>query len=124
MDAEYKALVTGADAVPAKAVEAGSGTSMQMLIGPDAGPHFAMRRFTIKPGGGMPEHTNKVEHEQYVLRGTARIGIGDKVYSVRAGDVVFIPAGVAHWYKTEGSEPFQFLCIVPNSPDEIKIIEK
>ena len=26
----------------------------------------------MEPGGGMPMHTNEVEHEQYVLRGSAR----------------------------------------------------
>ena len=36
-------------------------------------PHFAMRRFTMGEGGGMPLHTNRVEHEQYVLAGRARV---------------------------------------------------
>jgi quercetin dioxygenase-like cupin family protein len=37
--------------------------------------------------------------------------------------VVFIPAGVAHGYRTEGDGPFVFLCAVPNNPDEIRIVE-
>jgi quercetin dioxygenase-like cupin family protein len=45
----------------------------------------------MEPGGGIPEHTNTVEHEQYVLRGHAKIGIGTEELEVRAGDVVFIP---------------------------------
>jgi quercetin dioxygenase-like cupin family protein len=52
----------------------------------------------MEPGGGMPDHTNTVEHEQYVLRGHASIGIGNEVFDVRARDVVFIPEGVPHWY--------------------------
>ncbi len=52
-------------------VEAGEKTSMQVLIGSNEGPHFAMRRFCIEPGGSMPCHTNTVEHEQFVLRGRA-----------------------------------------------------
>ena len=39
----------------------------------------------MEPGGGMPKHTNAVEHEQYVLTGRAKVGIGEKVYSVEAG---------------------------------------
>ena len=104
-------------------VDAGTATERQVLIGPEEGPNFAMRRFIMEPGGGMPRHTNTVEHEQYVLRGRATIGIGDEVHEVVQGDVVFIPGGVPHWYKAEGEEPFEFLCIVPNLPDVTEILE-
>lgn len=111
------------DEVARDEVPAGKGTTRQVLIGPDEGPNFAMRRFIMQPGGGMPNHTNTVEHEQYVLRGAARIGIGDDVYEVQKGDVAYIPAGVPHWYEATGGEPFEFLCMVPNLPDEITLIE-
>lgn len=103
-------------------VKAGRDTVRQVLIGPDEAPHFAMRRFIMQAGGGMPNHTNTVEHEQYVLRGQARVGIGAEVFEVRAGDVVFIPAGVPHWYEAGGAEPFEFLCLVPNLPDRTELV--
>jgi len=111
-----------ADDVPAQAVGAGQGTTRQVLIGPDEGPHFAMRRFTMQPGGGMPPHTNTVEHEQYVLRGRATIGIAGETLEVQRGDVVYIPAGTPHWYKAHEGEPFEFLCVVPNLPDTIALV--
>ncbi len=107
----------------AEKVAAGKGTSRQVLISADEGPNFAMRRFRMEPGGGMPNHTNTVEHEQYVLAGRAKIGLGDRVLEVQKDDVVFIPAGVPHWYRAEGDEAFEFLCIVPNLPDETTIID-
>ena len=73
-----------------EAVAAGTGTSRQVLIGPDEGPNFAMRRFRLETGGSMPLHTNTVEHEQYVLAGRARIRIGDEEYDVGRDDVVLI----------------------------------
>lgn len=73
-------------------------------------------------GGGMPLHTNTVEHEQYVLRGRARVGIADKVYEVKADDVLYIPAGVPHNYEVLEA-PFQFLCLIPNQPDQIEIVK-
>jgi quercetin dioxygenase-like cupin family protein len=82
-----------------------------------------MRRFTIEPGGGMPNHTNTVEHEQYVVGGRAEVGIAGKVHQVKQGDVVYIPAGMPHWYTTVGDDPFVFLCLVPNQPDTIEIVE-
>jgi quercetin dioxygenase-like cupin family protein len=110
--------------VPADPVPAGRGTTRQMLIGPEVGPHFALRRFIMQPGGGIPNHTNTVEHEQFVLKGRARIGIGGEVTEVAAGDVVFIPAGTPHWYEVQGEETFEFLCIVPNQPDRIDFVER
>jgi len=112
------------DTLPTEDVTAGTATKRQVLIGPDEGPNFAMRRFIMEPGGGMPMHTNEVEHEQYVLRGSARVRIGNDVHEVKAGDVVFIPGGVPHSYDAkEGGEPFEFLCIVPNQPDQIRLVD-
>ena len=110
--------------VASEPVNAGTGTRRQVLIGPDEAPSFAMRRFIMEPGGGMPKHTNTVEHEQYVLTGQARIGIGDDVVDVGPGSVVYIPAGTPHWYAVEGDERFEFLCVVPNRPDRIEIIDE
>ena len=104
-------------------VGAGRGARSQVLIGPDDGaPHFAMRRFRMESGGGMPLHTNAVEHEQFVLRGRARVRVGERAYEVGPEDVLLIPAGVPHDYQVlEG--PFEFLCMVPNGPDRIEILE-
>ena len=116
--------VRNVDTLPAEEVKAGTGTTRQVLIGPEQGPNFAMRRFIMEPGGGMPLHTNTVEHEQYVLRVGARVQIGDDVHQVSTGDVVFIPAGVPHTYEADqGDEPFEFICVVPNGPDTIALVD-
>jgi quercetin dioxygenase-like cupin family protein len=112
------------DEIPRELVTAGANTYHQILIGPDEGPNFIMRRFIIESGGGLPCHTNTVEHEQYVLNGRARIGIGDEIFEVEKGNVLYIPAGVPHWYEAKGEEPFEFLCMIPNKPDKIILIEK
>ena len=109
--------------VDATQVVQGVKTTRQVLISSEEGPNFAMRRFVMQPEGGMPLHTNTVEHEQYVLRGRARIGIGKEEYEVKQGDVVFIPEGVAHFYKNIGDEPFEFLCIVPNKQDVTTVLD-
>ena len=80
----------------------------------DGAPNFEMRKFTIKPGGSIPKHYHPdIEHEQYVLKGRYRIGIGVKVHTVKAGDSVYIPAGTPHWYKNTGRGNAEFICIVP-----------
>lgn|GEM_PF-46518 len=111
------------DAVPINPVESAEKTSIQVLISPDEAPNFAMRRFIMEPGGGMPKHMNAVEHEQFVLRGKARVGIGDDVFEVEANTALFIPAGTPHWYQVLSDEPYEFLCLVPKKPDEVTILE-
>ncbi len=110
--------------VEAKNVAAGKDTAIQVLISSQEGPNFALRKFSMRPGGGMPRHTNTVEHEQYVLCGRAKIGIGEETYEVKQGDVVFIPEGVIHFYENIGNEPFEFLCIIPNKEDKITIVDE
>jgi quercetin dioxygenase-like cupin family protein len=110
--------------VEAKDVAAGKDTTIQVLISSQEGPNFALRKFSMQKGGGMPRHTNTVEHEQYVLRGEAKITIGDETHHVKAGDVVFIPEGAIHSYENTGDDPFEFLCIIPNKPDQITILEE
>ena len=117
-------MVKNIDTFKKEKVSAGKDTFMQVLIGATDAPNFAMRRFTIEPGGSMPLHTNRVEHEQLVLNGRAKVLIGDTAFEVKKDDVVFIPAGVPHNYITLGDEPFQFLCLVPNKPDKIELVEE
>ena len=110
--------------VEAKNVAAGKDTTIQVLISSQEGPNFALRKFSMQKGGGMPRHTNTLEHEQYVLRGSATITIGDETHHVKTGDVVFIPEGVIHSYQNTGDEPFEFLCIIPNKEYKITIVEE
>jgi quercetin dioxygenase-like cupin family protein len=107
--------------VEAKNVAAGKDTTIQVLISSQEGPNFALRKFSMQKGGGMPRHTNTVEHEQYVLRGRARITTGDRVHEVSSGDVLYIPAGMPHSYEVVEA-PFEFLCLVPNLPDKLEIL--
>ena len=110
--------------VEAKDVAAGKDTTIQVLISSKEGPNFALRKFSMQKGGGMPRHTNTVEHEQYVLRGEASITIGDETHHVKTGDVVFIPEGAIHSYQNSGEEPFEFLCIIPNKEDKIVVVDE
>ena len=117
------ATVRPARAAPAQPVRAGTATQMQVLLGPEQGaPNFAMRLFTMGPGGGMPRHTNQVEHEQYVLRGRARVTIGEQVHEVGPHHTLYIPAGAPHSYEVLEA-PFEFLCVVPNAPDQIRLAD-
>ncbi|MFC4553210.1 MULTISPECIES: cupin domain-containing protein [Halorussus] len=119
-----KPLVRRSDEIEYETVDAAEGMSKGVLVGEEQGaPNFAIRRFELEPGAEVPEHTNEVEHEQYVLSGEYVVGIGDEEYTVEEGDSLLIPAGVVHWYRNESDAPGAFLCAVPNGDDEIELVE-
>ena len=90
----------------------------------DGAPNFEMRKFTIKPGGSIPRHYHPdIEHEQYVLKGRYKIGIGKVVIEVKEGDSIYIPAGTPHWYKNSDKESAEFLCIVPKMKNYNSVYE-
>jgi quercetin dioxygenase-like cupin family protein len=113
------AVIRTADSSPAAPVERARGATMQVLLGPDEGvENFVTRRFTITPGGRVPRHRHdSIEHEQVVLEGAMVVGLEDREVEVAAGDCLFIPAGVAHFYENRGHIPVRFLCVVPLTDD-------
>jgi quercetin dioxygenase-like cupin family protein len=118
------AVIRRAEGVDYETVDAADGMAKGVLIGEDDGaPNFALRRFTLAPGATVPEHTNEVEHVQYVLAGEYVVGIGDEEHAVRTGDSLLIPAGTVHWYRNEGDREGAFLCAVPHGDDEIELVE-
>ncbi len=107
-------------------VERAAGTQIAWLLDRhDGAPNFEMRKFTIKPGGSIPKHYHPdIEHEQYVLKGRYKIGLGTKTRVVKAGDSVFIPKGTPHWYKNTGVVDAEFLCIIPKKDGYETIYEE
>ena len=82
----------------------------------DGAPNFEMRRFRIRPGGSIPKHYHPdIEHEQNVLKGKYKDGIGARIHNVKAGDSIYIPQGTPHWYKNTGKVAAEFICIVPKT---------
>ena len=116
-------LVRKSDEIEYESVGAADGMRKGVLISEEQGaPNFAIRRFELEPGAFVPEHTNEVEHEQYVLSGEYTVGIEGEEFSVSAGDSLLIPAGVVHWYRNDGNVAGAFLCAVPNGDDEIELV--
>ncbi|AHG04913.1 cupin [Halobacterium sp. DL1] len=117
-------VVRRADEAEYEDVGAADGMRKGVLIDDsDGAPNFAMRRFVLDPGASVPEHTNEVEHEQYVLAGEYTVGIEGEEFTVSEGDSLLIPAGAVHWYRNEGDQEGAFICVVPNGDDEIQLVE-
>jgi quercetin dioxygenase-like cupin family protein len=139
MSQQPEPLIRRSEDVEYEDVGAADGMRKGILVDESRGaPNFAIRRFELDPGASVPEHTNEVEHEQYVLSGEYVVGIreasktpqadgeavdGDEEHTVSEGDSLLIPAGVVHWYRNESDEPGAFICAVPNGDDEIELVE-
>jgi quercetin dioxygenase-like cupin family protein len=50
----------------------------------------------VKRGCLVPQHSHDSEQMTYVLQGALRFVVGDEEITVREGEVLHIPAGVAH----------------------------
>jgi quercetin dioxygenase-like cupin family protein len=60
-------------------------------------------RVDFDPGYVAPVHTHPGEEIIYVIEGTLEYDIGGKVTRVKAGDVLFVPAGTPHTAKNIGT---------------------
>ncbi len=60
-------------------------------------------RVDLEPGVAFPSHTHPGEEIIYVLEGTWQYEIGGKQVTAKAGDVLFVPAGVIHSAKNAGT---------------------
>jgi quercetin dioxygenase-like cupin family protein len=81
--------------------------------GPVGAPTFAMRHFTVQPGGHTPLHKHDWEHEVYVLEGEGFVRHQDQEYPIRPGDAIFVPPNQLHQFRSAGSSHLRFLCMVP-----------
>jgi quercetin dioxygenase-like cupin family protein len=60
-------------------------------------------RVDFDPGYVSPRHTHPGEEIIYVIEGTLEYEIDGKAVRVKAGDVLFVPAGVVHAAKNIGT---------------------
>lgn len=103
-------------AFPAQIVhdEGANGATIRWVITEqDGSENYALRVIELTAGGNTPHHTHWFEHQNYVLEGEGTVTIGDTVYPVKAGDVIFVPGGVEHQYRSSDETPLKFLCGIP-----------
>jgi quercetin dioxygenase-like cupin family protein len=87
----------------------------QIVIGPDDGSQeIVMRYFSIEPGGTSPHHSHDFPHLVKIEAGNGiAIDTTGNEHQVQTGDYVYINDNETHQFKNTGSEPFNFICVVP-----------
>lgn len=73
------------------------GIQMKNLV---HGEHTMMMQFLLDEGSHIPRHSHPQEQTGYLVAGSLRFTIGEKVYTLSAGDSWCIPGGVPHKVDT------------------------
>jgi quercetin dioxygenase-like cupin family protein len=66
--------------------------------------------FAFDSGQGLSEHTAPFDAVVYILDGEAEITIGGQPQNVNAGDMLLMPANIAHSLKANA--PFKMLLVL------------
>jgi len=70
-----------------------------------AGHEVLQARVDFEPGASFPAHKHPGEEIIYVLEGTLEYQVeGKPPVTLKAGDVLFVPAGTAHSARNAGSD--------------------
>jgi quercetin dioxygenase-like cupin family protein len=76
----------------------------------DIGDGCFIQLVEIKPKSKVEKHYHKKQTEVFViLRGEARLGIGEEVYDAKAGDVFLCEPEKRHWVENEKDGTFLIL---------------
>jgi mannose-6-phosphate isomerase len=73
-------------------------------------PNFKVKRIEVLPGQRLSyqKHSQRAEH-WYVVEGTAKVTLDGKEVTVRTGEAIDIPIGVAHRVENPGDEDLIFI---------------
>jgi len=93
------------------------------VLSPEIEKDFLVRRVRLEQGGSMPNHTNEIQHQQFVLSGEAKVVIGEDIYHTKAGDFLYIPAGIPHSYEACYGSGYEFLCMITTEDDKIVLVD-
>ena len=126
----HRACIVLAFALVAPALTATAGDEKELVVLPDGGSRFSgpqgreaditeilarreqtggalgLFRQIIAPKSGPPTHIHRANDEFfYIVSGEFKFKLGDRVVSIPAGSIVFVPRGTAHTFENIGTEP-------------------
>jgi quercetin dioxygenase-like cupin family protein len=82
------------------------------IIQPEAPARTAANRVSFEPGARTAWHTHPIGQTLYVISGVGRVQAkGGPVREIRAGDVVWIPAGEKHWHGASPNNAMTHIAI-------------
>jgi quercetin dioxygenase-like cupin family protein len=95
-----------------------TGTSIRWMVhnkygGPEYKHHFALRHFTIEPGGKIPFHRHEYAEAVFVLEGELIFQSEGETVTVGPGDVIYTYAQEGHSLENPSkSQTATFTCTI------------
>ncbi|MGM4959952.1 cupin domain-containing protein [Bradyrhizobium barranii] len=88
---------------------------------------YSLVEIVSDPGDGTPLHVHQNEDEYlFVLEGTARFALGDKIFDAEAGTMVTLPKGIPHAWGNRSTSKLRIAGIAyPGGVEEaMRVIAK
>jgi len=78
--------------------------------GIDSGERFQVKRIVVKPGASLSlqMHHHRAEH-WIVVRGTAQVTCGEKIFLLGENESTYIPLGSKHRLQNPGKQPLELI---------------
>jgi quercetin dioxygenase-like cupin family protein len=90
----------------------------------EPGADMAVIAEHIGAGDTIPLHRHTIDEVVFYLSGEVEVRLGDDTYAARAGDIVVIPAGVAHSQRNTGDSAAEIRAAFPSSRVDIEYLER
>jgi len=69
----------------------------------------------VKPGQRVKKHYHLYQYELFcILGGEAKLGIGEREYIARPGDIFLVKPKTVHWVINESNNPFRLFVVKLN----------
>lgn len=73
------------------------------LTGKDTNGQFAVIIQNLPPGAGVPKHVHSNDDEHFhLLEGEVHFEVGNDEYTLKAGDMIFLPRHIPHSLRVLG----------------------
>ena len=82
-----------------------------LISGKDTAGRYCLIDMHIPPGGGPPPHRHDFEESFTVLEGEIEAVFRGEPLTVRAGDVINIPANAPHRFQNKSKQAARLLCL-------------
>ena len=81
-----------------------------LLSGEDTGGAYCLLDMRVAPGKGVPRHIHTREDEAlFVLSGELEATVGDKIFTLRAGETLIAPRNIPHQLRNSGNVANHYL---------------
>ena len=98
------------------------GSRLALIADPDA--NLAVIAEKIGVGDWVPLHRHTIDEVVFYLAGEVEVRLGEETHAVRAGDIMVIPAGVAHAQRNTGDSVAEIRAVFPSARLDVEYLER